>query len=119
MKNRWLVLYFGVALILGLMAACATLGLKSFGDMTAQEKSLFFLKNYNSTYANTMTMANNPNVNLEQKEIVKAKKAILSKVYPLIQAYDLVVKGGGVPSEADEAAILDFMDQLAAMGGGL
>ena len=96
--------------------SCATLGLKSWSDRTPKEKSLAFMQFYNSEYRDTMALATSPQITPAQKELVKAKKAVLGKLYPLIQGYDDLLVNGKIPSLDLENQILGLINQ---MGGRL
>ena len=113
-QKRWL--WFVVLALF--VAGCATLSnVKPWGDRTPQEKSLAFLQMYNSEFDATMRLSQTANITPAQKEVVKAKKALLSKARPLISAYDGIVTGGGIPGIELEAKILELIDQLAGYGG--
>lgn len=103
-----------------LVAGCATMGItvKPWGDMTPKEKASQFVQTYNRQYEDTIFMATNPNITEAQKSVVRVKKAVLVKVWPMIKLYNATVVGGGVPSAADEQAILQLINQLASTLGG-
>lgn len=94
--------------------SCATLGIQSkpWAERTPQEKALAILESYNSVYKDTMSMALMPNLTEAQKQMVRSKKAMLKEVYPLIQIYVGIIESGGIPSAADEQAILDLLNRL-------
>ncbi len=94
------------------LVSCAMLGTKPWADRTPKEKALAIIEAYNAQYQNTMTMALNPSLTEEQKKIVRAKKAILKELNPLINAYLSIIEVGGVPSIKDEQAILNLIDRL-------
>jgi hypothetical protein len=129
------------------LQGCASFGLKPYSAMTLEEKSLFLLKQYNKTYDNTFNQVLdpsltcvqkdslraavlagvisasdiplNPNLTLEQKKVINAKKEILTKLHPLVLIFKTVVDGGGTPSAETEQQILDLIDQAAALGTGV
>jgi hypothetical protein len=109
----------GILIAIAILSGCATMSItaKPWGQMTPKEKSSQFIQTYNTQYQDTMFMASNPNITEEQKWIVRTKKAILTKAWPIIKVYDAVAAGGGVPSPQDEQAILELINQLATMGG--
>jgi len=136
-----------VILLAFTLGGCASLGLKSYSEMSAYEKGLFFLKQYNTQLRNTFnqmvdpaitqldrdrmyadlmegrigaaSVPINPKLTAVQKELINKKRAILVKMEPYIDMYVTVVLGGGIPSAENEQAILDFIDQLTmlALGG--
>jgi len=115
MRNRKTAL---LALLAFTLAACGTLniGMKPFNQMTPKEKSTYFMGVYNKQYADTMAMASMPNLVEQQKKVVRAKKDILTKAWPMIQAYDAIAVGGGTPSPAAEDAINNLINQLILVG---
>ncbi len=98
------------------IAGCATLGFKSWVDRTPKEKALAMMSFYNTQYKDTFNLATNPSSTPAQKEMAMAKKAILKKLYPAIQAYDSIVVMGQIPSIDLENQILGYINQL---GGAL
>jgi uncharacterized lipoprotein YajG len=119
MRNRKTLQILLLLVLAVFLAGCATVGItaKPWSQMTPKEKSVQFIQTYNTQYENTMFMASNPNITDAQRVIVRQKKAILAKAWPLLKLYDAVAAGGGVPSASDEASILNLIDQLATMGG--
>ena len=115
MQKRKVALFVVLAFI---VASCGTLniGMKPFNQMTAKEKSTYFMGVYNKQYADTMAMAAMPNLVEQQKKVVRAKKDILTKAWPMIQAYDAIAVGGGTPSPAAEDAINNLINQLILVG---
>ena len=78
----------------------------------AKDMGLYFNQTYNGQYVDTMEMAKLPNLTQAQKDIVLAKKDILTKAWPLIKAYDAIVKNGGIPSLQDQQTINGLINQL-------
>jgi len=108
MKRKLAIAFVLMAFLLG----CATVGIKPWVERTPQEKSLAFLQFYNTQYADTLEMALNPQSTPAQKSTAMEKKALLKKVYPLIEAYDSLVVLGQIPSQLDEQEILGYINQL-------
>lgn len=103
-----LILFFAAALF-----SCAGLNLKTWSDRSPQEKAYSIMALYNQQYKDTMSMAlTGDALTEEQKEVVRAKKKILTKVYPLIMAYVEYVDHGTVPSVEMETMILNYLNQL-------
>jgi hypothetical protein len=107
-----------VSIVLVACVSCATLGLKSWSAYTPKEKALAILDAYNGQYNDTFSMASNPSITPAQKEVVRQKKATLTKVYPLIQVYVGIIESGKVPSQSQEQAILNLLNQLGSKVGG-
>ena len=104
-------------LILILAAGCSWVGTtKKWSDMTPKEKSTFFMGIYNRQYNDTVALASMPNLLEPQKEIVRAKKQMLTEMWPLIKAYDDIAVGGGVPSLDLESLINSYINRLIMLG---
>lgn len=99
-------------LVVMILGACATLGVKPWAERSPREKALVILQTYNSEYQNTMTMALRTDLTDAQKQIVRTKKEILTQLYPLVKVYLGVVEAGGIPSAMNEQEILNLIDQL-------
>lgn len=108
-----------VLVVLVFLSGCAWLfptGTKPYEQMTAKEKSVYFMSIYNKQFDDTMSMATTPDLPDTAKQVVKVKKELLTKVKPLIGAYDLLVAGGGIPTAQQEADIIALINQLATAG---
>jgi hypothetical protein len=104
-------------MIAGLMiclvcVACAGQQVKPITEWSPKQKAAFFMQVYNVQYDLYLTQAAYPELTAAEKEILRAKKEALTAIYPMIQAYDLVVAAGGTPSPSDEAAIMGLLDSL-------
>lgn len=113
MRRR--IIYAGLAVVL-LMAvvACATNGMKSFGDMSHKERAAFFMSVYNSQADDYKIMAANPALTEDQKKLLREKKKIMTQVYPLIGTYTAYVDAGTAPTPEVEQQILTLINQLTA-----
>jgi hypothetical protein len=95
------------------LSACAGLQLKQWSERTPQEKAYSVLAFYNEQFSDTMNMALRGNeLTEEQKRVVRTKKAVLTKVYPLIQVYINYIGQGTVPPAETEAMILNYLNEL-------
>lgn len=108
MKRKVAVIF----ILMAFLAGCATLGLKPWADRTPKEKSLAFMQFFVSQYKDTFNMATDPKSTPAQKELAMAKKAILKKLYPAIQAYDSIVVLGKIPTIDLENTILGYINKL-------
>lgn len=108
----------GVSLIALAFAASCTYntGAVPYSSMTPKEKASFFMSVYNKQYDNYVDVFTKPGeLTDEQKEIMRKKRDLLGKVYPLIANYADYVAAGTVPSADKEQAIIKLLDQLATM----
>jgi hypothetical protein len=105
-------------LIAGMTGGCAWLKTTTTGftDMTPKQKSTFFMGVYNRNFNDTMAMASMPVLTDDQKTIVRTKKAVLTKMRPVVYAYDAIVATGGTPSATQEAELIRMVDELATAG---
>jgi hypothetical protein len=55
----------------------------------------------------------------EQVKVYRVKRELLIKAKPLLEAYDAILLGGGIPAPGRDAEITDLLNQLAAMAGGV
>lgn len=115
MRHRKVAILVLLAFVL---ASCAALtpGAKNFKDMTPKEKSTYFMGVYNKQFNDTLAMASLPTITEDQKKVVRIKKDVLTKVWPMIQAYDAIAVGGGNPPVDAEAAITNLLGQLITAG---
>ena len=114
-KARWVV----PLLLIVFVAGCATfnLGLKPWSERSPKEKASYFMSIYNAQYNDTLSMASSATLTDAQRKVVRAKKDVLMKLWPAIQAYDTIAVHGGIPTQLDEQVILDYINRLATMGG--
>ncbi len=87
----------------------------------AKLKSLDFMARYKAQFDDTASMgalAQAGKLSLGQVKVYRVKKELLTKVKPLIKAFDDLVAGGVVPPEGREQEINDIINRLVAAGGG-
>jgi len=110
--KRALSLALLLALVCLPLAGCLGPQAKPFTEWSPKAKAAYFMGVYNSQYDAYKAQAAYPDLTAAEKDLLRAKKKALIAAYPMIQAYDLIVAGGGVPSPSDEAAILRLLDEL-------
>jgi hypothetical protein len=105
-----------IVMLLGFLAAGATCQNQGTGDSfvnwSPKQKAAYFMGLYSGQYDLYKAQAAYPDLTAQEKTILQTKKKILVQAYPLIQAYDMLQAAGGVPSIADENAIISLLDQL-------
>jgi hypothetical protein len=99
--------------VLFVITACATT--TGTQTMTPKRQATIWLGVYNAQYDDTMSIMTNPNSTPAQKEMGKKKKAILTKVWPLLKTYVAIIDGGGTPSNSETVAITDLINQLTTL----
>jgi hypothetical protein len=123
MRNRKLVVLVVLLLAVGL-AGCATT--PAAPEQTAYQKAQLRYVYMEGLYAAQLrdtagmgAMAQAGKLSLEQVKVYRLKKDILIKVKPLLEAYDAILLGGGVPAAGRDAEITDMLNQLGALAGGV
>ena len=122
MRNKKAIgILLGIVLV-AILAGCGTTSavVKPFSAMNAQEKSVYFMGFYKAQYqdaASMGAMAVAGKLSPGQLTVYRAKRTLLIKVKPMIEAYDVIVAGGGIPGADQEQGILNALNQLAALGG--
>jgi hypothetical protein len=110
--------YIPIVLLVILCFACtANMSLKPWSEQTPKDRLVWMLGIYNAQDRDYRAMAAMPNLTPAQKQVLQSKKAIMTQVYPLIDAYRATVEKGGVPSAQTEQAILNLLNQLTTVGG--
>ena len=105
-------------LVLVCLAACtANMTMKPWSEQTPQDRLTWMLGLYNAQDRDYRSMVAMPNLTAAQKAVLVNKKAIMVKVYPLIDAYRITVNQGGTPDTNTEQMILNLLNQLTVVGG--
>lgn len=95
---------------------CAMQGAKPITEMTPKERVTWMYGVYNSQYEDYKSLAANPDALSDaQKEVMREKKKVLTKVYPMIKLYDGYVTNGAIPDREVEANIVSLLNQLLMM----
>lgn len=109
-QSKVLVLIFSLVLLAG----CST-------TISPKGKALMILSTYNSQTALAVSdsedcLARATACTEEERVIIRQKKAVVTKLDPLVKGYALTVNAGGVPDRDDEQAIYDLIDDLVGLG---
>ncbi len=119
-KSLLVLLLLIVALVAGCATAPTTAPAKSASQI-AKEKSLYFMAVYKAQFDDAAAMgamAQQGKLSLEQLQIYRVKRNLLVRLKPLIEAFDMIVAGGGIPAPGREQEISDIINQLVAKAGG-
>ena len=123
MRNRKAVPLLLVLVIA--LVGCATVPAGPAPVQTAYQKAQLRYVYMEGLYAAQLrdtasmgAMAQGGSLSLEQIRVYRIKKDILIKVKPLLEAYDAILLGGGIPSPDRDAEITGYLNQLASMAGG-
>jgi hypothetical protein len=104
-----------IVVVLALVAGCATVNPGS-AIKPAELALAQFEAAYVAQWHDAYTMATDPLITPAQREMVRTKKDVLTKVRPLIDAYGAAVKTGGTPTMQQEQAIYTLLNSI---GSGL
>ena len=115
--KRNLSIVAALVLLLALLACTANMTMKPWSEQTPKDRLTWMLGIYNAQDRDYRAMTAMPNLTPAQKQVLQNKKAIMVKVYPLIDTYRTVVNQGGIPDQATEQSILNLLNQLTAVGG--
>ena len=119
-KRSILLVILAVALIAG-CATAPTTGPAKSATQIAKEKSLYFMSVYKAQFDDAAAMgamAQQGKLSLEQLKVYRIKRELLIKLKPLIEAFDAILAGGGIPTPDREQKINNIINQLVAQAGG-
>jgi hypothetical protein len=109
------------ALILFLAAHGCSLfqqGAKEFKEMTPKERSLWLMSVYNQEYELYKAKAAEPDkLTEEDKKILRLKKTAMLQAWPVLKAYNSMIRSGVWTEELEQKA-LDAVTKLIGIGGG-
>lgn len=117
MKRKISLLVVLVTVIAMCLACTANLTMKPWSEQTNKERLAWIVGIYNAQDRDYRAMAEMAILTQNQKDVLKKKKEIMLKVYPLIDAYRVTVESGGSPDVSTEQAILNLLNQLQSIGG--
>ena len=100
-----------------ILSCTANMTMKPWSEQTPKDRLTWMMGIYNAQDRDYRSMAEMPNLTAAQKSVLQNKKAVMLKVYPLIDAYRITVNAGGTPDQATEQAILNLLNQLQTVGG--
>ncbi|MCL5884850.1 MAG: hypothetical protein M1377_05850 [Deltaproteobacteria bacterium] len=126
MRNRKTLQILLFIVLAAFLAGCATTGTAptapaKTASQIAKETSLHFMGVYKAQFADAASMgalAQQGKLSLGQLQIYRVKRELLIKLKPLIEAFDAIVAGGGIPSADREQEINNEINQLVATAGG-
>lgn len=110
-RNRIVVMF--LALIFVLSAGCTA-------TISPKGKALMVLSTYNTQTKLAVDdsvdcLARGDACEEPERANIRQRKAVISKLDPLVKAYGVTVKANGVPSVDDEQAIFDLIDDLVGL----
>lgn len=99
-----------------LLVACAIgeQDIKSFYDLTPNEKLTYMYQIYNAQHEDYVSMSKMVNLTEGQKKVMRIKKPILERLQVLIPVYDSMVQQGA-PSAGEEQQIYSLLNNLQSI----
>jgi len=109
--NRKVTLVILVVL-LSMVWACPSQQMKPFSEMSLKEKATWMMDIYIAEHDDYEVQAARTDLSKDEKEVLRAKKKIMVKVYPSIKAYTKYAETGVIPIEDLETIIIQNIDEL-------
>ena len=109
---------FILLIILAFLAGCITLNVnkpKPISEMTPKERGAWFLGVYNSQDKDYRNMVGRLDLTNDQKKVLRDKKKIMTKVYPMIKTYNTYIDSGAVPTKEVEDQIIQLINDLTGL----
>ena len=90
-------------------------GMKSLSEMTPKEKATWMMGIYNSQAKDYKEMIKRPNLTNDQKQVLRNKKEVAKKIWPLLNTYRTYVNSGAVPTRQTEDQIIGLINELTGL----
>ena len=90
-------------------------GIKLLSEMEPKEKATWMLSVYNSQAKDYKRMVQRPDLTNDQKAMLRNKKDIAKKLWPLINTYRTYVNSGAVPTREVEDQIVGLINDLTVL----
>jgi hypothetical protein len=116
--SRQLALFsLGVALVLLLASlyGCASMGGKSWAQMSPKERATQIMSIYNDQYELYLREAKIPELTEAKKEVLREKKKLLTELYPYIGMYSGYAEKDIFAPADIEMAVMSVMDKLLGL----
>lgn len=117
MKRKIVPILVSIVLLAGLIG-CAQLGIGTVTDptkMSPKQLATFAMGLYNRQYDSYKTDIANPNLTVAQKEMLPKRKAIMTRAWPIISGFDLLVASGQKPTREQEQSIIALVNELLSL----
>ena len=111
MKSRYTLILMVALLLQG----CSVF--KMFKEMSPRAKAHWMMSVFNGEIRDYELQAARPGLTEDQKQVLRWKKKLLMKVYPLINRFVLAAERGETPSEVLESEIVGVLNKLVVPGG--
>lgn len=89
--------------------------IKPLSEMTPKEKATWMMSVYSAQAEDYKRMVKRPDLTNDQKAILRNKKAVAKKLWPLINSYRTYVNAGAVPTQEVEGEIIGLINDLTVL----
>lgn len=119
-RNLLVVVFLSLAIMLMVSYGCIPQagkgqGIKPLSEMTPKEKVTWMMSVYSAQAEDYKRMVQRPDLTNEQKAMLRNKKDIAKRVWPLINTYRTYVNAGAVPTREVEAEIIGLINDLTVL----
>lgn len=119
-RNLMIVVFLSLALMLAVSFSCIPQagkgqGIKPLSEMTPKEKATWMMSVYSAQAEDYKRMVKRPDLTNAQKAILRNKKDVAKKVWPLINTYRTYVNSGAVPTREVEDEIIGLINDLTVL----
>lgn len=119
-RNIMIVVFLSLAVMLAVSFSCIPQagkgqGMKPLSEMTPKEKATWMMNVYSAQAEDYKSMIKRPDLTNEQKAILRNKKDVAEKVWPLINTYRTYVNSGAVPTREVEGEIIELINDLTVL----
>ena len=110
------VQWFAIILCVLFLYSCASIeGMKTFDEMNPKERATWMMGVYNSQADDYKKMVRRPDLTNSQKEVLRLKKGMLERLWPMINTYTVYVDNGALPTREVEEGILQIINDMTAI----
>jgi len=119
-RNLLIVVLLFFILVLAISFGCIPQAgkgqeIKSLSEMTPKEKVTWMMSVYSAQAEDYKRMVKRPDLTNAQKAILRNKKDVAKKVWPLINTYRTYVNAGAVPTREVEEEIIGLINDLTVL----
>lgn len=119
-RSLMIVVFITLALALAVSFSCIPQAgkgqaIKPLSEMTPKEKAIWMMSVYSAQAEDYKRMVKRPDLTNDQKAILRNKKDVAKKLWPLINTYRTYVNAGAVPTQEVEAEIIDLINDLTIL----
>lgn len=119
-RNLMIVVFLCLAVMLAISFSCIPQagkgqGIKPLSEMTPKEKATWMMSVYSAQAEDYKRMVKRSDLTNAQKAILRNKKDVAKRVWPLINTYRTYVNAGAVPTREVEDEIIGLINDLTVL----